>query len=86
MKEFTIEAQKIPAQDRHRFIFQSFDNLQGGESLLVINTHDPIPLLRQFQENRPDQFSQEYLVQGPTEWRVRITKIKKEGCCRVCGS
>jgi uncharacterized protein (DUF2249 family) len=86
MQEFVIEAQKIPAQDRHPFIFQSFDNLQGGDSLIIINTHDPIPLLRQLQEDRPEQFSHEYLLQGPKEWRVRISKIKKEGCCGFCGS
>lgn len=86
MKEFTIEAQKIPAQDRHAFIFQSFDNLQGGEAILIVNNHNPLPLLQQFQETRPELFSHEYLEQGPKEWRLRITKIKKDGCCGFCGS
>jgi len=86
MKEFVIEAQKIPPQERHQFIFKSFDNLEGGEALVVINTHDPLALIRQMQEHRPNQLSYDYIERGPKEWRVRFVKIKKEGCCGFCGS
>lgn len=85
MTDFVIEAQKIPAPERHAYIFQSFDNLEGGESLVIINTHDPIPLLRQFDTLKQDQFDSEYLEKGPTQWQIRITKKKKEGCCGFCG-
>ncbi|MDG0816904.1 DUF2249 domain-containing protein [Bdellovibrio svalbardensis] len=85
MTEFVIEVQKMEPQHRHAFIFQQFDNLQGGESILIVNNHDPLPLLRQFRETRPEQFVDEYLQKGPTEWRLRLTKKKKEGCCGFCG-
>lgn len=84
MKEFVIEAQKIDASQRHSFIFESFDNLEGGESLVIVNNHDPKPLLRQFGEIRPDQFVDEYLEKGPTVWKLRLTKKKNEGCCGFC--
>lgn len=86
MKEFIIEAQKIAPAERHAFIFQSFDNLAGGESIVIVNNHDPIPLLRQFREARTEQFVDEYLQQGPEVWRLRLTKKKKEGCCGFCES
>lgn len=85
MTEFIIEVQKMAPQQRHAFIFLSFDNLQAGESLLIVNDHDPLPLLRQFRESRAEQFVDEYLQSGPTEWQVRLTKKKKEGCCGFCG-
>lgn len=86
MKEFIIEAQSIPPAQRHAFIFQSFDNLEGGDSLVIVNNHDPIPLLRQFQEARPEKFAFEYIEQGPKVWRLRLIKKAKEGCCGFCGS
>lgn len=85
MSDLVIEAQQIPGPERHSYIFHCFDNLDGGESLLIVNTHDPVPLLRQLHELRKDEFKHEYLEQGPQQWKVRITKSKKEGCCGFCG-
>jgi uncharacterized protein (DUF2249 family) len=85
MNDFVIEAQKIPGHERHAFIFKSFDNLAAGESLVIVNNHDPVPLLNQFRQHRPDAFVHEYLEEGPTCWRLRLTKKKSEGCCGFCG-
>ncbi|MDD4976057.1 MAG: DUF2249 domain-containing protein [Bacteriovorax sp.] len=85
MNDMIIDAQKIPGPVRHATIFQTFAELQIGSSLVIINNHDPRPLLNQFTEQMPGQFTQEYLAQGPIEWKVKITKIKKEGCCGCCG-
>ncbi|WP_373999126.1 DUF2249 domain-containing protein [Bdellovibrio bacteriovorus] len=85
MKEFVIEAQKIPPQQRHSHIFETFDNLEAGESIVIVNNHDPVPLLRHFEENRQEQFQSEYLEKGPEVWKLRLTKLKKEGCCGFCG-
>lgn len=85
MTEFVIEAQKIPATTRHAFIIESFDNLEGGDSLVIINNHDPVPLLRFFQNSRTDLFEEEYLEKGPEVWRLKLTKKKTEGCCGFCG-
>lgn len=84
MKNILIEAQAIPAPDRHRFIFDTFDSLESGESITILNNHDPKPLLAQFDENRNSQFTSEYLASGPSEWKVKLTKKKKEGCCGCC--
>lgn len=85
MTDFVIEAQKIPPAERHAYIFQSFDNLEGGESIVIVNNHDPVPLLRQFESLKTDQFEYNYLESGPVQWQLKITKKKKEGCCGFCG-
>lgn len=84
MADFVIEAQTIPGPQRHAYIFDCFDKLGGGESLVIVNTHDPVPLLRQFSEMKVGQFKHEYLERGPDQWRLKITKNKKEGCCGFC--
>lgn len=81
MSNVIIEAQKIPGPVRHATIFKAFDDLKDGEALVVVNNHDPRPLLNQFREQRLGQFSQEYLEEGPNEWKVKITKNKNQGCC-----
>ncbi|RPJ70811.1 MAG: DUF2249 domain-containing protein [Alphaproteobacteria bacterium] len=84
MREIVIEANTIPAPERHNFIFSTFDSLEAGDSIIISNTHDPKPLLNQFNENRTSQYTSEYLLSGPTEWRVKLTKKLKEGCCGCC--
>lgn len=85
MTEIIIDVQKIVPAERHGLIFRNFDGLTEGQSLIIVNDHDPRPLLRQFQETRPDQFQDEYLQAGPQVWKVKITRKKKEGCCGFCG-
>lgn len=57
---------------RHPLIFEQFEALAIGESFVLINDHDPKPLFYQFQAERTDQFTWEYLEQGLAAWRVRI--------------
>lgn len=85
MTEIIIDVQKISPSARHGLIFDNFDSLSEGESLIIVNDHDPKPLLRQFENTRPDQYKSEYLQSGPEVWKVKITRMKKEGCCGFCG-
>jgi uncharacterized protein (DUF2249 family) len=76
-------------------IFSTFRSLGGGESMELINDHDPRPLYYQFQAEMPGQFTWEYLQNGPEVWRVRIAKEPNPeaaqanaggGCCGgACG-
>jgi uncharacterized protein (DUF2249 family) len=82
IKEATIMSQfaaKIHAPDyepreRHPVIFRLFDSLKPGEVMELTNDHDPRPLHYQFMMERPDQFTWEYLEEGPEIWRVAIGK------------
>lgn len=84
MKEVSLIAQNIPAEVRHDTIFKAFDDLAAGDTLLIVNNHDPLPLLMQLNESRPEQFTSAYLEKGPTSWQVKLTKKMKEGCCGCC--
>ncbi len=68
-----IDARAIPQRERHGRIFDAFDRLSLGGSLVLVNDHDPRPLSYQFETKRPGAFRWEYLERGPV-WRVRITR------------
>jgi uncharacterized protein (DUF2249 family) len=69
-----IDVRVIPPRERHPAIFQTFDGLRSGESLVIVNDHDPRPLRYQFAAERPDAFEWTYLEEGPDVWRVRIAR------------
>ena len=61
---------------KHPVIFSRFDELQPGESLVLMNDHDPRPLYYQLQHTMGDIFTWEYLQQGPELYKIKITKNK----------
>ncbi len=73
----TIDVRTIPPRERHPLIFRTFDELAPGESLLLINNHDPKPLYFQFQWERTGNFDWKYLEEGPENWQVKIEKVEK---------
>ncbi len=72
--EIVINVQEIEPRLRHLTIFQTFDELQEGESLIIHNNHDPIPVYHQLMNIRGDVFTWEYLQDGPQWWDIRVTK------------
>ena len=70
--ETVLDIRPIPPMNRHPLIFDHFEALKTDESFVLVNDHDPKPLFYQFQAERTDQFTWEYLEQGPQAWRVRI--------------
>ncbi|GGN04438.1 aminotransferase [Thermus composti] len=69
-----LDVRTLPPRERHPRIFALFDGLKPGESFVLVNDHDPKPLYYQFQVERPQAFTWEYLEEGPEVWRVRIGK------------
>ncbi len=69
-----LDVRPIPPRDKHPTIFSTFDALEPGAAFVLLNDHDPKPLRYQFEAERPGEFAWEYLEQGPTEWRVRISR------------
>lgn len=70
--EMMLDVRPLAAASRHTLIVDQFEALGNGESFVLINDHNPKPLFYQFQAELTDQFSWEYLEEGPTTWRVRI--------------
>lgn len=69
-----LDARPIPPRDKHPTIFRTFDNLTSGQSMILINDHDPRPLRYQLVAERPDSFTWTYQEEGPEVWRVRIDR------------
>lgn len=59
---------------KHPTIFKTFDELNGGESFIIHNDHDPKPVYYQLLSERGDVFTWEYLQQGPQWWDIKVTK------------
>lgn len=64
----------LEPRQKHPTIFVRFDELNEGETLTIHNDHDPKPLYYQLLGERGNIFIWEYLEQGPTWWKVNITK------------
>ena len=81
-----LDLRQIAPHQRHSLIFGTFADLLPGQSLELVNDHDPQPLKHQFQLRSPGEFNWTYLDQGPQVWRVQIGKTAKlkGSCCGGC--
>jgi uncharacterized protein (DUF2249 family) len=72
-----LDVRPIPPREKHPAIFDTFNELEIGESFVLVNDHDPKPLRYQFEYEHTDQFDWQYLEQGPTVWAVRISRTAR---------
>lgn len=70
-----LDLREVPRNRRHPLIFAKFDALGVGDSLQLLNDYDPVPLHREFGSHRPGQALWEYIVRGPSLFRIRIRRI-----------
>ncbi|PJA08428.1 MAG: iron-sulfur cluster repair di-iron protein [Flavobacteriales bacterium CG_4_10_14_0_2_um_filter_32_8] len=71
----TLDVTQIEPRFKHSTIFQCFDELDGGESFIIHNDHDPKPLYYQMVAERGQTFDWEYVLEGPQFWEVKISKL-----------
>lgn len=69
-----LDVRVIPPREKHPTIFSTFGALQPGESFVLVNDHDPVPLRYQLEAQQAGRYGWEYLEQGPAVWRVRISR------------
>jgi uncharacterized protein (DUF2249 family) len=69
-----LDVRVIPPREKHPTIFRVFDSLASGQSMVIVNDHDPRPLRYQFSGERPNTFEWTYEAEGPEVWRVRIDR------------
>lgn len=75
----TIDVRSVTPHERHPLVFESFMQLEPGESILLINDHDPKTLFYQFRTELGDSFFWDYQEKGPEVWQVQIGKAAL--CC-----
>jgi uncharacterized protein (DUF2249 family) len=67
-----IDVRRIARGGRHPRVFARYARLAPGEAFILVHSHDPKPLRREFEAIHAGAFSWDYLQAGPEEWRVRI--------------
>ncbi len=72
--EEELDLRAVERFQRHPLVFAKFDALSVGESFILINDHDPVPLNRQMDSMRPQQLTWEYIVRGPEIFRIRVRR------------
>ena len=70
----TLDLREVQLFERHAKIFETWDKIEVGQTLRIINDHDPKPLYYQFDVEQKGQFEWEYEKQGPKDWMVRIKR------------
>lgn len=73
MTTIDLDVREMIPRERHSKIFDLLAGLGAGETLKLINDHDPLPLRYQLEAERPDHYRWNYLEQGPERWVVEIT-------------
>ena len=72
--EHSIDVRPMPGCERLLKIFGRWAKMSHGESILLLNDHDPVPFYYPFAAEHTGTFRWDYLEQGPDVFRVRITK------------
>lgn len=74
-KIITIDVRQMPSWERHPAIFQAFDEIAVGDTLRLLNDHEPKPLYYQFMAEMPGRVAWESTQLGPREWVATIKKV-----------
>jgi len=74
LQPIELDVRVLPPREKHPTIFRTFDTLASGQSLVLLNDHDPKPLRYQLAAERPESFDWAYEAEGPELWRVRISR------------
>lgn len=73
MTTMQLDVRELAPRERHETIFDRLSELDPGQTLKLVNDHDPVPLRYQLDAERPDQFRWEVREAGPERWVVDIT-------------
>jgi uncharacterized protein (DUF2249 family)/quercetin dioxygenase-like cupin family protein len=74
--QLEIDVRALPPHERHSKIFELFDALKPGETLLVVNDHEPVHLVAFIKHERRDFDAEAYSAheRKPGEWVGAFTK------------
>ncbi|MUV58246.1 Uncharacterized conserved protein [Halogeometricum rufum] len=76
MAATTLDLRDVPPPERHPKIHDAFASLDSGESLELVNDHDPKPLFYEMQAEVESFDADGYEVErrGPTEFVATLPK------------
>ncbi len=71
----TLDLRPMPPVERHKKIFQMWEDLKPGEVLRIINDHEPKPLYYHFEAEQKGKFEWENEQEGPIDWIFKIKRV-----------
>ena len=77
MSEYELDLRDVAPPKRHPTIMKAFEEMEGGETLTLVNDHEPKPLYYQMKEE-VDAFDAEgYEVEkeGPERFVAQLPKV-----------
>jgi formiminotetrahydrofolate cyclodeaminase/uncharacterized protein (DUF2249 family)/quercetin dioxygenase-like cupin family protein len=83
MADQQLDVRSLRKPDKHPAIFRAYAAVPVGESLVLVNDHDPRHLRDEFELEHPGSYSWEYLSTQPRDWRIRITKLASTTLPRI---
>ena len=85
----TLDARTMAPQDWLPQVFSTFSQLNDGDIMELVDSHDLKALHARFMCDLPGKFSWDFFEKGPTLWRAAITRVvsahESGGCCGGCG-
>lgn len=77
MSESTLDVREIPPNERHQQIHAAFNDLASGETLTIVNDHDPKPLFYELREEKADFDADGYTVEqrGDEKFVAELPKV-----------
>lgn len=75
MSDHELDVRPMRKPDKHPAIFGAYEALAVGESLLLVNDHDPRHLHDEFEVEHPGGYAWEYVAKERGDWRIRITRL-----------
>ncbi len=83
MSDPELDVRPLRKPDKHPAVFTAYDSLAAGESIVLVNNHDPRHLREEFETEHPGSYAWDYLDWGPASWRIRISKLTAAPLPRV---
>lgn len=84
-----VDVRDLCQSERQSFMLSAFASLPSGETMELVDDHDPRTLHSRFQSDVPGKFIWSPVELGPVTWRVAITKLQtghsNGQCCGSCG-
>ena len=76
---YSLDVREFSCIRRHDRIYGAFDDVDLGNSFVLINDHAPNPIYYQLLHERPVQFDWEYFKHDSQVWRVAMRRKDDDG-------
>lgn len=77
-QEGDLDVRTIDHSVRHARVIGVVTALVPGESMVIAADHAPRGVIREIEMDVPGDFTFEYLAEGPSLWRLQISRVT---CC-----